>query len=265
MFLTHKFQLSALFRLLHTDWANSALDNRVLCDPMCGSGTIAIEAALIAADTAPGLIRFDQCDANENRDREGFALYESSLKVSHPDRTTNTDSSQRARDFSNVQKCLPNPLMWPDIDYEAKFAWEIVSARAQQRDRRQRLRDQLVRPCVLANDIHETSVILARWASLRAKVDHMIDFSYCDVASYRPLYPPNIVVTNPPWEKRLIGAEDSWGKLGKFLRGEFGRGIQAFILSGNDSIHQIKGLERPYDRIRFKAAAVDVSFSRYEM
>jgi 23S rRNA G2445 N2-methylase RlmL len=29
-----------------------------LCDPMCGSGTIAIEAALIAAGVAPGLIRY---------------------------------------------------------------------------------------------------------------------------------------------------------------------------------------------------------------
>jgi len=29
----------------------------VLCDPMCGSGTIAIEAALIATNTAPGLLR----------------------------------------------------------------------------------------------------------------------------------------------------------------------------------------------------------------
>ena len=28
-----------------------------LLDPMCGSGTIAIEAALIAADRAPGLAR----------------------------------------------------------------------------------------------------------------------------------------------------------------------------------------------------------------
>lgn len=29
----------------------------VLCDPMAGSGTIAIEAALMARDIAPGLLR----------------------------------------------------------------------------------------------------------------------------------------------------------------------------------------------------------------
>lgn len=40
--------------LLHAEYAPSA---QVLCDPMCGSGTIPIEAALIATDTAPGLLR----------------------------------------------------------------------------------------------------------------------------------------------------------------------------------------------------------------
>ena len=30
----------------------------IFCDPMCGSGTIAIEAALLAAGVAPGIIRF---------------------------------------------------------------------------------------------------------------------------------------------------------------------------------------------------------------
>jgi len=29
-----------------------------ICDPMCGSGTIAIEAAMLAANTAPGLLRY---------------------------------------------------------------------------------------------------------------------------------------------------------------------------------------------------------------
>ena len=33
-----------------------------LCDPMCGSGTIAIEAALIAANVAPGLIAYSRLE-----------------------------------------------------------------------------------------------------------------------------------------------------------------------------------------------------------
>jgi 23S rRNA (guanine2445-N2)-methyltransferase / 23S rRNA (guanine2069-N7)-methyltransferase len=39
------------------DWPTSARAGEPLCDPMCGSGTLPIEAALVAADEAPGLQR----------------------------------------------------------------------------------------------------------------------------------------------------------------------------------------------------------------
>jgi len=40
-----------------TDWARLAASGAPFVDPMCGSGTLPIEAALIAADVAPGLLR----------------------------------------------------------------------------------------------------------------------------------------------------------------------------------------------------------------
>lgn len=43
--------------LLLSDWAAIAAENRPFIDPMCGSGTLVIEAALMAADIAPGLLR----------------------------------------------------------------------------------------------------------------------------------------------------------------------------------------------------------------
>lgn len=43
--------------LLAAGWDKLAKDGGVLVDPMCGSGTIAVEAALIACDLAPGLLR----------------------------------------------------------------------------------------------------------------------------------------------------------------------------------------------------------------
>ena len=45
--------------LLRSDWKKSFEEDKVgvLLDPYCGSGTIAIEAALMASDTAPGLVR----------------------------------------------------------------------------------------------------------------------------------------------------------------------------------------------------------------
>lgn len=43
--------------LLTSGWTRLAQDGGAFADPMCGSGTLAIEAALIAANVAPGLLR----------------------------------------------------------------------------------------------------------------------------------------------------------------------------------------------------------------
>ncbi len=43
--------------LLHARWPEMAEAGKPLLDPMCGSGTLLIEAALMAADVAPGLTR----------------------------------------------------------------------------------------------------------------------------------------------------------------------------------------------------------------
>ncbi len=43
--------------LLAAGWPDLAREGGVLVDPMCGSGTLAIEGALMAADIAPGLLR----------------------------------------------------------------------------------------------------------------------------------------------------------------------------------------------------------------
>ena len=44
--------------LMRSDWYKTVVDGEaeLLLDPMCGSGTLPIEAALIATDTAPGLL-----------------------------------------------------------------------------------------------------------------------------------------------------------------------------------------------------------------
>ncbi|MDD9935394.1 MAG: bifunctional 23S rRNA (guanine(2069)-N(7))-methyltransferase RlmK/23S rRNA (guanine(2445)-N(2))-methyltransferase RlmL [Myxococcales bacterium] len=43
--------------LLHAGWPAQAAAGRPLLDPLCGSGTLLLEAALIARDVAPGLLR----------------------------------------------------------------------------------------------------------------------------------------------------------------------------------------------------------------
>jgi len=43
--------------LLRAGWVKIAAENGALIDPMCGSGTLVLEAAMIASDYAPGLLR----------------------------------------------------------------------------------------------------------------------------------------------------------------------------------------------------------------
>jgi 23S rRNA (guanine2445-N2)-methyltransferase / 23S rRNA (guanine2069-N7)-methyltransferase len=43
--------------LMRAGWPQIAAEGGALLDPMCGSGTLAVEGALIAADIAPGLLR----------------------------------------------------------------------------------------------------------------------------------------------------------------------------------------------------------------
>ncbi len=43
--------------LLYAAWPSEAAAGASLLDPLCGSGTLLIEAALMAADVAPGLLR----------------------------------------------------------------------------------------------------------------------------------------------------------------------------------------------------------------
>ncbi len=43
--------------LIRSDWPNIAAQGGALIDPMCGSGTLLLEGAMMAADIAPGLVR----------------------------------------------------------------------------------------------------------------------------------------------------------------------------------------------------------------
>lgn len=46
--------------LIRTDWSSLAASGAAFHDPFCGAGTLVIEAAMSAANMAPGLIRHDQ-------------------------------------------------------------------------------------------------------------------------------------------------------------------------------------------------------------
>jgi len=92
--------------LLHLcDWPSRARDGAPFVDPMCGSGTILLEAAGIARDLAPGL--------NRPRDRWGFSRWRG-----HDPATWSTLRAE-ARERASAGQSAPNRIVGSDIDPEA--------------------------------------------------------------------------------------------------------------------------------------------------
>lgn len=162
--------------------SSSAAASRVmvsLVDPMCGSGTLLIEAALAATHTAPGL----------SRTRWPF-------------------------------------LRWRDFD---QGLWRSVRERAAAAQRRDGVTpdprgggaapggrgQRLFR--LAGRDCHEGALALAQRGAFEAGVDHLIDFDVGRCSDWRPSFSlspgsealrPSLVVTNPPWGRRLMGPRD---------------------------------------------------------
>jgi hypothetical protein len=232
----------------------------------------------MAADTAPGLIRYGSVtrvtsgqgdDTPQNiqdysRGGAGAATpteparrgtrqdYTRSAPVS----TSNlyhSDDGEGLKEPKLSSAPVPVPLRWLDIKDEAGPQWKTALSAARSRDQRHPLRNaarantaekktsvsamtqvavatksakntassehspHTIR--ILANDRHAGSIDLARQAAERAGVDHLIDFSCVDIDRFAP---PggrvDVMVTNPPWEKRLEDGQQAWEKLAAFMR-----------------------------------------------
>lgn len=142
--------------LLMADWPALAEQGGYFIDPMCGSGTFAIEAALIASNTAPGLLR-------ERWGFEGWCQHDAHLFAA-------------ARDEAYA-----------------------------------RVEESFGKPRILASDIDEASIEIARDNAQRAGVQHMIQFAVADAArlgrrlhAVRRVSTPGLLATNPPYGMRLL-------------------------------------------------------------
>ena len=98
--------------LLRAAWPDIAAAGGAFLDPMCGSGTLAIEAALIAADVAPGL----------RRDHWGFTRWQGH------DAATWSELLDEAR--ARVRDSVPNVIRGSDRDAAALRNAAANAARA---------------------------------------------------------------------------------------------------------------------------------------
>lgn len=160
-----------------------------LVDPLCGSGTILIEAALLALNRAPGLVR----------DRFGF---------------------QR----------------WPSFDAPR---WRRLVDEARQAER-----TTLSAP-LLGIDRLEDVLAVARNNSRRAGVERIISFTAGDVRDLAPPPPPGVILTNPPYGRRL-GDEDQlkpfYGQLGDVFKQRCA-GYTAWLFTGGLDLAKAVGLK----------------------
>jgi putative N6-adenine-specific DNA methylase len=145
--------------LLANDWSGS----EALLDPFCGSGTIPIEAALIACRMAPGM-------------RREFAFER-----------------------------------WPSFDARA---WKSLKDEA-----RSQARDAAV--TIQGSDRDDGAVAASRANAERAGVAAAIDFETKAVSSVQPTASAGLVLTNPPYGKRVGEGRDIrnlYAQLGKWVR-----------------------------------------------
>jgi putative N6-adenine-specific DNA methylase len=192
--------------ILRTRWDKKS----TFINPMCGSGTLAIEAALIASGSAPGLLR------------DNYA-------------------------FMHV------------LGYDAAvYKHEL-----------ERLKEQVIAPHglhIIASDISEKAVQIARVNAARAGVEEMINFQVGDFADTEIPEGTGVVMINPEYGERL-GEEQAlqatYARIGDFFKQRC-KGKTAYVFTGNLELAKSIRL-KPSRRIEFLNAKIDCRLLEYEM
>ena len=184
--------------LLYAAWPRAAAAGGSLLDPLCGSGTLPIEAALIAADVAPGLLR---AEAGGGRDAKAAAPAFGFLR------------------WRGHQKVL----------------WDALVAEARERRSAGMKRLAAARPdaVIRGSDRDARAVKVARDFAARAGLHGLVAFEQADVEQAAAPAAHGLLATNAPYGERLADdAEAVYRQLGERLRTAF-PGWNAVVLAGD--------------------------------
>ena len=220
----------------------------VLVDAMCGSATLPVEAALIAADIAPGLMRI-------------------------------RSQAKRGGDFNPHQ--MPPAIRWRDGDVDE---WKSLLAEATTRAKAGLAwmkSDSSTFPgrknCeIYANEYNSRAAELAYGCISKAGFSGSIELNEGDCLEWDlggeseesadriPVEGRTIVVANPPWGKRLSeDIEQSWESLKTFLRRECD-GVEAWILSGNKDLTRVLRMKKTRSLV-IKTGGEDLRWLQYHI
>ena len=198
-------------------------------DPMCGSGTIPIEAALIARNIAPGVFR------------QSFAF-------------------EKWLDF--------DAELWSEIynddSHEREFHHKIYGSDASFYAIQQATKN--VKSAGVQRDVELKQIrleeIIAPFNGKEMSNDKcQISNDKCQMSNPSPL-----VMLNPPYGERLASNKDMellYGKIGTALKHQFA-GSTAWIISSNDAAMKCIGL-KPSKKLHLLNGELDCQFNRYDL
>ncbi len=193
--------------ILSTKW-NKATS---FINPMCGSGTLAIEAALIASERVPGLLRNNYAFMH-------IKGYDASVY-----------QKERAAIESKVKQ-----------DLKIK---------------------------IIASDLSDKAIEIAKINAAAAGVEQLIDFQVCDFESTQlPETEGSVIMFNPEYGERLgdeIELNATYARMGDFLKNKC-KGYTGYIFTGNLDLAKKIRL-KPSRRIEFYNATIDCRLLEYEL
>lgn len=198
--------------------------------PMCGSGTPAIEAALLAINRAPGSFK----------SHFGFMAIKG-YRLTIPGEKAGTSVRQR-------------------FGASPESIWKDMVAIARDQERREDL------PTIIASDIDPDAVETARLNAIAAGVSEYITFAECDFAATRMPPPPGVVFMNPEYGERLGAGEDLeplYNRIGDFLKQKCA-GYSGCVLTGNMEMSRKVGL-RSVRRIPFFNGPIECRMVVYDL
>lgn len=193
--------------ILSTKWNKTT----PFINPMCGSGTLAIEAALIASNRVPGLMR-------SNYAFMYIKGYEKAI-------------------YENERAALDAKINHhPNIK-------------------------------IIASDLSDKAIEIAKINAAVAGVEQMIDFQVCDFESTQlPETEGSVIMFNPEYGERLgdeIELNATYARMGDFLKNKC-KGFTGYIFTGNLDLAKKIRL-KPSRRIEFFNATIDCRLLEYEL
>ncbi|MFO7937566.1 MAG: class I SAM-dependent RNA methyltransferase [Kiritimatiellia bacterium] len=198
--------------------------------PMCGSGTPAIEAALIALNRAAGSFK----------SHFGFMSIKGYTHIIPGEKA---GVSVRRR-----------------FGVSPEQIWKSMVAESKENEKKENL------PPIIASDISDEAVEVARMNAISAGVSQYISFQQCDFADTRVPEDKGVVFMNPVYGERMgedMDLEELYGRIGDFLKQRCS-GYTGCVFTGNMELSRKVGL-RTSRRVPFFNGPLDCRLLVYDL